>query len=161
VSIFCKDMKIAIKKITPTDDEVKKLFKLLDAHNMIHCPPEECHLTQPDELERISSILFGVFCGETLCGMAGLKFIDDYAEVSRMFILEEYRGKGFAVRLLNELEGEARHRRKKCLKLETSDKFEAAYRLYLKYGFNLCKPFGEYIHVTYQHSYMEKNINIE
>jgi len=152
-------MKVEIKKISPTGKEVKKLFKLLDAHNMTYCPPEECHLTQPDELERVSSILFGIFCDGSLSGMGGLKFIDDYAEVSRMFVLEEYRGKGLAFILLKELEREAIHRNKTSLKLETSDKFENAYRLYLKYGFNLCKPFGEYRHAIYQHSYMEKKLS--
>lgn len=149
-------MKIEITQISPTSNEVKELFKLLDAHNMTHCLPEECHLTQPDELERVSSILLGILCNGTLCGMAGLKFFDDYAEITRMFVLEEYRGRGLAVLLLNELERVAAHRRKASLKLETSDQFENAYHLYLKNGFNLCEPFGEYKHATYQHSYMEK-----
>lgn len=152
-------MKVEIKPITPTSNEAKRLFKLLDAHNMTYCPPEECHLTQPNELEQVSSILLGMFCDGVLCGMGGLKFIDDYAEVSRMYILEEHRGKGLAVRLLNELEREAARKGKTVLKLETSDKFKSAYRLYLKYGFNLCEPFGGYIYESYQHTYMEKRVN--
>ena len=154
-------MEIAIKKISPTYQQSRSLFKLLDVHNMAHCPPEECHLTQPDEWDRIDSILLGVFCDGTLCGMGGLKFGDDYAEVSRMFILEGYRGKGLAVRLLGELEKEAMNRGKLTLKLETSDKFENAFRLYLKYGFNRCEPFGEYVHAMHQHVYMEKDIDCE
>ena len=126
---------------------------------MTYCPPEECHLTQAKELDQLSSILLGVFCDGILCGMGGIKFNDEYAEVSRMFILEEQRGKGLAVSLLNALEREAASRGKSDLKLETSDKFESAYRLYLKYGFNLCEPFGGYVDETYQHTYMEKKIN--
>jgi len=152
-------MKLEIKPIIPTSNEAKRLFKLLDAHNTTYHPPEECHLTQPNELKQVSSILLGMFCDGVLCGMGGLKFIDDYAEVSRMYILEEHRGKGLAVRLLNALEREAASKGQTLLKLETSDKFESAYRLYLKYGFNLCEPFGEYIHEAYQHTYMEKRIN--
>jgi putative acetyltransferase len=154
-------MKVNVKKISPMNKEAKKLFKLLDAHNVSHCPPEECHLTQPEELEQANSILLGIFSGGALCGMGGLKFIDDYAEVSRMFILEEYRGNGLAVRLLNELEKEAVNRGRAVLRLETSDKFKKAFRLYLKYGFNQCEPFGEYINATYKHTYMEKKINIK
>lgn len=90
--------------------------------------------------------------------MGALKFMDHYAEVSRMFVLDEYRGKGLAVRLLNQLEKVAEDRGKIALKLETSDRFETAFRLYLKYGFTLCDPFGEYIHAAFQHVYMEKRI---
>lgn len=151
-------MEIAIKQISPTHQQSRRLFRLLDTHNMTHCPPEECHLTQPDELDQVDSILLGVFCDGMLCGMGGLKFIDDYAEVSRMYLLEGYRGKRLAVRLLNQLEKEAINRGKFILKLETSDKFENAFRLYLKYGFNFCEPFGDYIHATHQHTYMEKSI---
>ena len=91
--------------------------------------------------------------------MGGLRFFGDYAEVTRMFVLEEHRGKGLATRLLDELENEAIRRKKSFLRLETSNRFENAYRLYLKHGFNLCEPFGEYAHATYQHSYMEKAIS--
>lgn len=149
-------MNVEIKPIIPTSNEAKRLFKLLDVHNISYCPPEECHLTQPNELGQISSILLGIFYKGVLCGMGALKFFDDYAEVSRMYILEEYRGKGFAVRLLNALEKEASSRGKTVLKLETSDKFKSACHLYLKYDFKLCEPFGKYIHEAYQHTYMEK-----
>ena len=153
-------MKVNVKKISPMNKEAKKLFKLLDAHNVSHCPPEKCHLTQPEELEQANSILLGMLCDGVLCGMGGLKFIDDYAEVSRMFISEEYRGNGLAVRLLNELEKEAVNRGAAVLRLETSDKFKKAFRLYQKYGFKQCEPFGEYINTTYKHTYMEKKIKV-
>jgi len=152
-------MEVEIKQISPTNNEVQKLFMLLDTHNMTHVPLEACHLTQPSELEKVSSILFGIFDDKKLCGMGGLRFFGDYAEVTRMFVLEEHRGKGLATRLLDELENEAIRRKKSFLRLETSNRFENAYRLYLKHGFNLCEPFGEYAHATYQHSYMEKAIS--
>lgn len=151
-------MNVEIKQILPTDHEVKELFKLLDTHNMTHVPPEECHLTQPDEMKKVESILLGIFNDEALCGMGGLRFFDDYAEVTRMFVLEEHRGKGLATRLLGELEIEAMRRNKSFLRLETSHRFEHAYRLYLKHGFHLCEPFGAYAHATHQHAYMEKKM---
>jgi putative acetyltransferase len=150
-------MDIEIKKVSPTNDEVRELFELLDSHNMSHCPPEVCHLTQPEELKEATSILLGVFCNGNLSGMGGLKFYDEYAEVTRMYLKEEYRGKGLAVKLLSELEKEALGRGLATLKLETSDKFRRAYQLYLKYGFTLCEPFGEYLEKPYN-TYMEKEI---
>lgn len=151
-------MEIEIKPISPTDERSRRLFRLLDAHHTALCPPEACHLTQADALDRADAILLGVFRDGVLCGMGALKFLDDYAEVSRMFIVEEHRGNGLATMLLHRLEREAADRGKPALRLETSDRFEAAFHLYLKYGFRSCEPFGEYIHAAFQHAYMEKRI---
>jgi putative acetyltransferase len=148
---------IEIKRISPFSDEVRELFRLLDSHNRSHCPPEICHLTQPEELEQDNSTLLGVFRDGVLCGMGGLKYYDSYAEVTRMFIKEKQRGNGLAVELMKALEKAAANRGLRTLKLETSDRFKRAYRLYLRYGFNLCEPFGEYIDKPYN-SYMEKSI---
>lgn len=153
-------MKVEIKEISPDKEEVRELFKLLDAHNMSYCPPEVCHLTQPEELEKISSVLLGVFCDGVLCGMGGLKFFEDYAEVTRMYIKEEYRRKNLANRLLKELELKALDKNITTLKLETSEKFKKAFSLYKKNGFNLCEPFGEYVDKPYN-TYMEKKELIE
>lgn len=147
-----------IRQISPTHDDARALFRLLDRHNTAHCPPGACHLTQPEELARIDAVLFGVYCDGVLCGMGAIKLIEDYAEVSRMFVMEGYRGRGLACRLLRRLEQEAAARDKLWLKLETSDRFEPACRLYLKQGFTLCEPFGAYVHATHQHTYMEKRI---
>lgn len=148
---------IEIKQLSPFSDEVRELFRLLDSHNMSHCPPEVCHLTQPEELDQANSVLLGVFRDGVLCGMGGLKYHDSYAEVTRMFIKEKHRGNGLAVELMKELEKEAMNRGLRMLKLETSDRFKRAYRLYLKQGFSLCEPFGEYIDKPYN-TYMEKSI---
>ena len=152
-------MEIKIKEVSPTDDNVKELFKLLDAHNMSYCPPDVCHLTQPDELESVSSILLGVFCDEMLCGMGGLKFYDEYAEVTRIFVKDKCRGHGLADKIINELEKEAIKRDLMTLRLETSDKFERAYQLYIKHGFKLCEAFGEYVDKPYN-TYMQKMITL-
>lgn len=151
-------MKAELKEIPPSNHEAQELFQLLDEHNLSYCPPEVCHLTQPEQLENINSVLLGVYCGETLVGMGGLKLYVEYAEITRMFIKPIYRGNGFAVQLLEELETIAKSKNYKLLKLETSDKFKSAYRLYLRYGFEICAPFGEYIHKAHN-TYMEKKIS--
>ena len=150
-------MQTKIEQVLPSSDEVKVLFRLLDEHNMSFCPPEICHLTQPEEMERIDSILFGVFCDNSLVGMGGLKLYDDYAEVTRMYIKETFRGKGLAFRLMERLQKAAEERSYKLLRLETSTKFEAAYRFYLRCGFELCEPFGEYVNKAHN-TYMKKDI---
>ena len=150
-------MKVDVIEISPSDSEVRELFKLLDSHNMSHCPPEVCNLTQPEEMENISSILLGIYCDGVLCGMGGLKLYDGYAEVTRMYVKEEFRGNKLSPRLLKELELKALEKGKSVLKLETSDKFKKAFSLYKRYGFRLCEPFGEYIEKPYN-TYMELKI---
>jgi len=150
-------MEAAIKKVSPSDPDIQKLFTLLDEHNLSYCPPEVCHLTQPDELEFSNAILLGVFSDGVLAGMGGLKFYADYAEVTRMFILPEFRGNRLGVQLLSELETVASNHNYDYLKLETSEQFKPAYQLYLGYGFRLCAPFGEYVNKVHN-TYMEKRI---
>jgi putative acetyltransferase len=55
-------------------------------------------------------------------------------------------GKGVASDLLQHLIGESRRRRYARLSLETGsgDAFEPAHRLYRKFGFEFCGPFGNY-----------------
>ncbi len=89
--------------------------------------------------------------------MGGLKFYDDYAEVTRMYVKEKFRGNKLSPRLLRELESKALEKNKSVLKLETSDKFKKAFNLYKQYGFKLCEPFGEYIGKPYN-TYMEYKI---
>jgi len=151
-------MKVDVIKISPSDSEARELFELLDSHNMSHCPPEVCHLTQPEDLEKIDSILLGSYCNGVLCGMGGLKLYDDYAEVTRMYVKEEFRGNKISLLLLKNLELTALEKSKSKLRLETSYKFKKAFSLYKQYGFKLCEPFGEYITKPYN-TYMEMEIS--
>ena len=150
-------MEVEIKEVSPSYLEVRELFRLLDEHNMSHCPPEVCHLTQPEELESIKSVLLGVYLEGQIIGMGGLKLYPEYAELTRMFIKPEFRGKGVSVKLLGELETLAKKQKYEKIMLETSEKFKSAYRLYIKYGFKLCAPFGEYVNQAHN-TYMEKVI---
>ena len=151
-------MELRIENISPRAKDVREIFALLDAHNLSHCPPEICHLTQAEELESMDASLIGLFVDSDLASIGGLKFFEDYAEVTRMFTREEFRGKGFSKRILNELEHIAEKRGYEWIRLETSEKFTSAVALYHKTGFQRCEPFGEYIHKAYN-TYMEKRLN--
>ncbi len=159
--VMSKDIEnqILIKEVSPGEKEVVSLFRLLDAHNRSHCPPEICHLTQPEELQEYDHVLVGAFSDNRLCGMGGLKFFADYAEVTRMYVREEYQGRKIGCAILKTLESIAKARGADALKLETSVKFEKAVNLYTKYGFKYCEPFGEYVHKAHN-TYMEKPIDL-
>lgn len=135
---------IITKEISPLSVKIKELFKLLDEHNTSHCSPDICHLTQPEDFAKLNSILIGIEYNNQLAGMGGLIFFSDYAEITRMFVKDEFKGNGFGKALLKELELIAQSKKLKALKLETNANFKAAVQLYYKMGFNVCEPFGNY-----------------
>ena len=77
------------------------------------------------------------------CG--ALKPLDENSmEVKRMFTLPEYRGKGFAAYVLNELETWAKELGFEKTKLETGKKQVEAVALYTKCGYEIIPNYGQY-----------------
>ena len=69
------------------------------------------------------------------------------AEIKRMFVLPEQRGKGIAVLILNELEVWAATLGYEFAILETSVRLESAIALYKKSGYKIIPNYGQYIGV--------------
>jgi len=68
-------------------------------------------------------------------------------EVKRMYTLPEYRGKGFAARVLRELEKWTEELNAEYCQLETGLKQPEAIRLYEKSGYERIPNYGQYIGV--------------
>lgn len=80
------------------------------------------------------------------CG-AIKKYDHDIMEIKRMFVPLEWRGKGIAGKVLNELQTWARELGyRKCI-LETGDKMTAAIGLYKKNHFRVIPNYGQYANV--------------
>ena len=133
-----------VEKVSPLLKYVTALFKLLDEHNLSHCPPEICNLIQPEEMLHSDFVLFGVIVNEAVVSIGGLKFYKEFAEITRMYTRKESRGNGFSKIILMELENAALAKGLLKLKLETSEEFKEAVSLYVKTGFTRCEPFGDY-----------------
>jgi GNAT superfamily N-acetyltransferase len=69
------------------------------------------------------------------------------AEIKRMFVPVEHRGKGIALKILSQLEIWARELNHTSCILETSFKLENAIALYEKSGYEITENFGQYIGV--------------
>jgi putative acetyltransferase len=61
-----------------------------------------------------------------------------------MYVRPVGRGHGVAWAILDRLEAETRAANLPVLRLETGDKQTDALRLYYRYGFTDCGPFGHY-----------------
>lgn len=146
-----------IKEISPLQNDVQVLFQLLDQHNSSYLPPDVCHLTQPDELAGQNSVLVGAYLDNQIVGMGGLIFFKEYAEVTRLYVKDEFKGRCIAKEIMYTLETIAVKKDLKHLKLETSHFFKEAVNLYNKLGFTECAPFGKYI-CQPKNSYYEKEI---
>lgn len=146
-----------LKLISPNRLDVQAMFAALNQHHLAHCPSEICHLTSADELERDGCFLIGALERDTLCGIGGVKLLEGYGEITRMYVAPEHRGKLIAERILEKLIALASEHGRHLIRLETSDKFEAAMKLYLKHGFAPCPAFGDYVDEPYN-TYLEKRL---
>jgi GNAT superfamily N-acetyltransferase len=77
------------------------------------------------------------------CGGVQL-FGTDYAEVKRMYVRSQFRGRGLARQMLDHLGDYARAHGIRLLRLETGIHQKDAIRLYEGMGFGRIPPFGEY-----------------
>ena len=111
-------------------------------------PPESMHALNIDALRKPEITFWSVWNGEELVGCGALKELDaQHAEIKSMRTASAHLRKGVASSLLQHLINEAKRRNYRRLSLETGsmDAFEPARRLYAKFGFNNCGPFGSYL----------------
>lgn len=78
------------------------------------------------------------------CG-AFKKYEEDTAEIKRMFVLPEARGKGIANMILTEIESWAIEQGFSHFILETSPQLHHAIALYTKMGYQFIPNYGQYI----------------
>ena len=139
-------MKIAIDDLSGT-----AIANLLQEHlqNLSAIsPPESMHALNIDALRKPEITFWSVWNGEELVGCGALKELDrQHAEIKSMRTASAHLRKGVASSLLQHLINEAKRRNFRRLSLETGsmDAFEPARRLYAKFGFHSCSPFGSYV----------------
>lgn len=84
--------------------------------------------------------------GERAIGCAAFKEYDrERAEVKRVFLCREYRGKGLSRQLLETLEALARQKGYAYLILESGEPLTAAMKLYRSMGYEVIPNYGPYV----------------
>lgn len=103
---------------------------------------------------------FAVREGETLTGCGAIKELDaDHGEIKSMHTARRFRRRGVSAALLFHMIRLAEQRGYKRLSLETNPgpDYEPARKLYERFGFETCGPFGDY--EAHEHSvFMTKAI---
>jgi putative acetyltransferase len=127
------------------------VIRLLEDHLQsmtVHSPPESIHALDLAGLTRPEITFWSVWEEGELLGCGALKELDArHGEIKSMRTAAAHLRKGVARRMLVYIIYEARRRGYERLSLETGsmDTFAAARRLYARFGFEPCDPFGEYV----------------
>jgi putative acetyltransferase len=136
-----------IERDDPFRDDV---LALLDEHltdMRATSPPESVHALDPAALTASSITFWTLREDGVLLGCGALKDLGaEGGEIKSMRTTPSARGRGVATLMLLHVLGEAGRRGYRRLSLETGSQefFAPARRLYLRHGFVVCGPFGDY-----------------
>lgn len=123
-------------------------------------PPESVHALDLNKLRQPNITFWSVWDGKHLAGCGAIKeFEAGHAEIKSMRTANAYRGKGVAVKLMEHILSVAAERKYHRLSLETGPQefFLPARKLYERFGFEYCGPFGDYAEDPYS-AFMTKAI---
>ena len=122
-------------------------------------PPESVHALDLNKLRKPEITFWAVWDGNQLAGCAAIKELDtDHAEIKSMRTSNTHRGKGVAIKIMEHILAVAAERNYQRLSLETGtqDFFIPARKLYERFGFEYCGPFGDYAEDPYS-AFMTKS----
>jgi putative acetyltransferase len=111
-------------------------------------PPESTHALDLDGLRSPDVTFWSALAGDEVAGCAALKRLDaEHGELKSMRTARAYTRRGVAGLLLAHVLAEAEAAGIRRISLETGSFpfFDPARRLYEKFGFEYCPPFGSYI----------------
>ena len=110
-------------------------------------PPESKHALDLSGLRKPEITFWTVWDGRSLVGCGALKQLStDHGEIKSMRTAAAQRNRGVGSLMLGHIIEEARRREYRRLSLETGSMefFRPAHRLYQRFGFEPCGPFGSY-----------------
>jgi putative acetyltransferase len=137
-------MSVVLEHISsPTDDAVA-LIGELDAELSGPYSAEQRHGLSLARVFQPGVVFFIARLDGEAVGCGGIAIDDGLAEVKRMYVRLQARGRGVAQTILARLEQEAAARGARRIVLETGDAQHAAIRLYERAGFARCGAFGAY-----------------
>lgn len=138
-------------EISIDDPRSSDVLDLLERHLAFantHSPPEDVHALDVTGLVDPAVTFFSFRAHGELLGVGAIRRLDrDHCELKSMHTAEESRGQGIGRAMVDHLVGVARGRGFLRVSLETGamEAFTPARALYTSFGFEPCKPFGEYI----------------
>ena len=128
--------------------DFRELVALLDADLAIRDGAEHAFYVQFNKVDAIRHVVVA-YENETAVGCGAFKpYENETAEIKRMFVRENVRGRGIAGKVLAELEAWAKELNYTECILETGVKQPEAIRLYQKSGYEKMTSYGQYLNVA-------------
>ncbi len=131
------------RALTPST-EIRALVEELDQHLFQNYLTEQQHALALAELFQPHIRFFVARMAGVAVGCGGVALFSDFAEVKRMYVRSEARGRGAADVIMSRLIAEAAASNLNVMRLETGTRSFAALRLYRRYGFQPCAIFEPY-----------------
>ena len=136
---------ITIVRTTADNPDFKHLIQALDRDIAIRDGEEHTFYAQFNKTDNIKHVLVAYENNQALgCGAFKL-YQDATAEIKRMYVSPEGRGKGIATQILIQLQQWAAENHYTTCILETGQRYPEAIALYLKNGFEIRNNYGQYI----------------
>jgi putative acetyltransferase len=138
---------LSLIKTNSDNNDFRSLVVLLDADLQARYGEQQSFFSQFNKLDHIHHVVVAYLNNQPVgCG-AFKEYELGVAEIKRMYVKPEERGKGFAADILNNLEQWAKEEGfQRCI-LETAIKQPEAIRLYEKSGYKRIPNYGQYIGV--------------
>ena len=142
---------VTICRKHPATEAASQLIAELDAYLSPLYPQESQHGYSIEKLVEQGVEFFVLYDNGEPAGCGGVQFFDAchepggaYGELKRMYVRDEFRGRGFGRRLLEHLERLATDKGVTTMRLETGTRQPEAVGLYEKAGYYRIPPFGDY-----------------
>jgi ribosomal protein S18 acetylase RimI-like enzyme len=141
------------------DIRFAELIKRLDEELYIKYGDIQKAYDKYNSVDKVEHVVLAI-CNGRAIGCGGYKKYDDIsAEIKRVYVLPEYRSRGFAEKIMSKLHDKAKVcGYKKCI-LETGPQQKAAIRLYKRLGYMKIENYKPYIGMMASVCY-EKNLQV-
>ncbi len=138
---------LTLHRTDTTNLDFQSLVKLLDADLSLRDGEDHAFYAPFNTTVHLQAVIVAYERAQAIgCG-AFKAHGDSKAEIKRMFVLPDFRGRGVAMEILTHLEAWAREQGFSSTVLETGKKQPEAIRLYQKAGYQIIPNFDPYINV--------------
>ncbi|SRR5229473_6015821 len=137
---------IVIAAVSPSVDDAVRLMRELDDELRGRYPGFTPHGLEAWELTDPRLVFLVARAGGRAIACAAMREIEPrVGEVKRMFVEDEWRGRGVARQILAAIESTARERGYAMLRIETGRRQPEAIKLYRSAGYADIPVFGDYV----------------
>jgi putative acetyltransferase len=138
---------LTLHRTEKTNTDFQHLVKLLDADLAVRDGADHAFYAPFNSSVNLQAVVVAYENNQPVgCG-AFKAFGESQVEIKRMYVLPDFRGRGVALRILQELETWAKGSGYTTAVLETGQKQPEAIRLYQKAGYHIIPNFGPYVNV--------------